>query len=558
MRQLWIEISAGIVVALFLALVWTAESRKTETIDEPLFISAGLAQVELLDPNLELSHPPLLRLISGLSAHYLGGAYEVPKPVPLVPRGATDLYTYKLQDAFDWSARLLYDTGNDHDRTLFWGRFPFAFFGALAGVLVLLEARRRLGDIPALAALAVFCFTPEVLAHAQWAHSDLPSAAALMLTAMLFARALEIPTALNELLLGFALGLMVSVKITGVLLLPFLLPIIVLWNRPKQGSWLKIAMPRLVRMSAAIWLVIVIAFLPKPRLFDHEFLPIDLAHLVGGTPEGDCVHFTAAFLRWTPLPDTFLKGLVYTALLGQHGQMAFFHGELRSDGWWYYFPAAMILKYPTPLLVLAACGFIATVRSKQFSAARKLAWTLPPLVLFGLAMAQKINIGVRSVLTIAPFLALWSAAALAATRAHVIRYAVLAAVALSIVSGISAWPNFLSWFNPLFGGTAAADKWLVDSNLDWGQDLGELARLLRARGNPEVHLAFWGWARPERLEIRTVNFNQRTPGYYAVSRSYFSGIWGHQFDWLRDLPVEEYAGGSIALINVRSQDLPKR
>jgi hypothetical protein len=147
---------------------------------------------------------------------------------------------------------------------------------------------------------------------------------------------------------------------------------------------------------------------------------------------------------------------------------------------------------------------------------------------------------------------------LAAARANTVRYAALAAVALSIASGILAWPNFLSWFNPLFGGTAAADKWLVDSNLDWGQDLGELARLLRARGNPEVHLAYWGWARPEHWGIHAVDFNQRTPGYYAVSRTYFSGIWGHQFDWLRQLPVEEYAGGSIALINVRPQDLPKR
>jgi 4-amino-4-deoxy-L-arabinose transferase-like glycosyltransferase len=558
MRSRWIKITAGIILAVFLGLVWTAEARKTETIDEPLFIGAGVAQVELLDPNLDVSHPPLLRLISGLSARYFGGARHLPQPAPLVPRGAINLYTYKLQDAFDWSAALLYDAGNDHDRTVFWGRFPFAFFGALAGVLLLFEVRRRFGDVPAIAALAVFCFTPEILAHAQWAHSDLPSAACLLLTAFCLARALETPICRNDLYLGLALGATVTVKMTGILLLPVIFCIVALWNRPEQGSRFKFALLRLARVTAALWFVIVTSYLPEPRLFDHRFLPIDLARIVGGASEGARVHLAAAALHWLPLPDTFLKGLVYTALLGQHGQIAFFHGELRSDGWWYYFPAAMILKYPTPLLIVAACGFVATLRSKQLSAARKLAWSLPPLVLFGFAMAQKINIGVRSVLTIAPFLALWSAAALAAARARVVRYAALAAVALSIASGISAWPNFLSWFNPLFGGTAAADKWLTDSNLDWGQDLPELARLLRARGNPEVHLAYWGWARPERWGIRAVDFNQRTPGYYAVSRSYFSGIWGHEFDWLRDLPVEEYAGGSIALINVRPQDLPKR
>jgi len=555
MRSRWVEISAGALVAIFLALVWTAEARKSETIDEPLFIGTGVAQVILHDANFDLSHPPLLRWISGLSARYFGGAQHLLRAPPTVARGAIDLFNFKLDDTFVWSAASLYDAGNDHDRALFWGRFPFAFFGVLAALLLFREVRQRFGNVPALAALAIFCFTPEVLAHAEWAHSDLASAATLLLAALALARALDSPTSRNDLYLGLALGAAVSVKLTGILLLPLFLPIVALWNRPKEGSRLRFALLRLARIIAVLWCVITIFYLPEPRVFDHEFMPADLGRVVGGAADGTRVHLVAAVLRWLPLPDTFLKGIVYTALLSQHGQIAFFHGALRSDGWWYYFPVALLLKYPTPFVIVAAVGLVAVLRSRKLSVARKLAWTVPPLMLFGFAMVQRINIGVRSVLTIAPFLALWSAALLASARSRPARIAIFAAGAISIVSGIAAWPNFLSWFNPFFGGNPAADQWLIDSNLDWGQDLPELARLLQARGNPEVHLAYWGWARPERWRIRAVDFNLRTPGYYAISRSYFSGIWGHDYDWLRALPVEEYAGGSIALIKVRPYDL---
>jgi hypothetical protein len=545
------DILATLLIGAFLILVWTAAARKSETIDEGLFIANGVAQIELRDPNFDLSHPPLPRVIAGLSAAHLGGAKQLPQPVPRVPRGAVDLYDYKVMDAFQWAVSFFYDAGNDHDRVLFWGRFPFALFGALAGVLIFFEARRTLGDMAALAGLAAFLFTPEVLAHAEWAHSDLASACLLVALALTLARTLEQPSRLNDLLLGCVFGVTIGVKFTALLLLPPVLALVAFWpGSPEGSSRLRWALLRCGCVVAPLYLVIVAMYLPVPRLWPHEFLPTDLARFVGGVSESGSVTILAGFLRWLPLPDSFLKGLIYTGLLEKHGQLAYLHGAISATGWWYYFPVAVVLKYPTPLLLVAAAGFAAIWRMTQLSWARRIAWTLPPLILFVSAMTQNINIGVRSVLFLAPFLGLWTAVAAAAARTKVLKSATVGLVALSMLSGIAAWPNFLTWFNPLFGGTQAADRWLIDSNLDWGQDLPELARVLHQRGISTVRLAFFGWGRPEHWQIRALDPTVRAPGWYAVSRSYFSGIWGPMYAWLRDIPPAHLVGGSIALVEV--------
>lgn len=520
-------------------MVLSAGSGKSETIDEGLFIAGGVAQVRHLDPNIDLTHPPLLRWLSGVPAVMFGDAHA-PEPAPLVPRGAMDLFSYKVQDVFNYGLRFFYNAGNAHDRVLFWGRFPFALIGALLGWLVFLEARRLLGTGPALAALLMFSFTPEVLAHAQWAHSDLVSGLTLWLIAIALGRALSSPSWRTDLLLGGAMGLAVAVKLTAIVLWPVVL-VLIAWFRRKQPR----SLLRGAGVALGIFYVIVVAvYLPAPRAAGpHEFHPADLARLHLDRLE--------PLLAVAPLPDTFLKGIVYTGLLGQRGQVAYFHGQNSTTGWWYYFPAAIFLKYPTGLLLLALVGLILLWRG-GYPGQWTLALTLPPLAILGAAMMQSINVGVRSVLPLAPFLALWSAITLAHCRTTLSRGIAVLLVASVVVSGVAAYPDFLAYFNPLLGGTAAADRWLVDSNLDWGQDLPALARELRRRQVQAVRLAYFGAARPDFYGIRALDARAVAPGWYAISRSYLSGWWppGDPYAWLRSLSSVTLVGGSIALYHV--------
>lgn len=533
------------ILAVFVGLVLVAGTRQSEIIDEGLFIAGGVVQARHFDPNIELTHPPLLRWVAGIPALVLGGA-RAPEPPPMVPRGAMDLFSYKIQDVFNYTVPFFYDSGASHDRVLFWGRAPFALLGALLGWLVFVSARRLFGPWPALGALAALAFTPEILAQSQWAHSDIASALTLLLVAIALARVLEKETYGNFALLGAAMGLATGTKLTALILWP---PILLLLPCFRRGSWGSLAK----KTSAAIavtYAAVVISYFPRPRLFGHEFVASDLERMK--------ISFLEPVLRVVPLPDTFLKGVFYTALIGQHGQIAFLHGQFSTKGWWYYFPVAVFLKYPAGFLLVALLGLAILWRGRQ-TLAVKIAATVPPAVILVAAMAQSIDIGVRTVLPIAPFFAVWIAAALSGLKRRAALSAAIVLLATSVASGLFAFPDFLAYFNPLLGGTPAAGKWLIDSNLDWGQGLPALAREMKKRGISEVRLSFFGGGRPSYWGIRELDPSVAVPGWYAISRSNLSGAWqsGDPYAWLRRLKPVAIPSGSIALFHITEGDLGK-
>lgn len=543
-QDIGIYLSVTASTVMFIVLVLTAASEKSETIDEGLFIAGGAVQVQQLNPNIDLSHPPLLRWLSGAFTTLLGNA-RIPGAPPVVSKEPMELFPYKIQEVFDYSIRFFYESPHDHDRVLFWGRFPFVFLGALLGLILFATARRYFGIWPAFGAFLTFLFTPEILAHSQWAHADLASTLSIFMVSLALFKALSEPSLKNDILLGALSGLAVSIKLTALIYIPLVLVLLMVFE--KRG--LLDCSKRIGTVSLVAYVSIIVAYLPQPRLFmPHEFYESDLSRIG--------IVWLEPLIRHLPLPDSFLKGVIYTLLLGQHGQVSFFHGQISTTGWWYYFPAAIFLKYPTCLLIVGIGGLVALWRS-ALSLSCKVSFSLPPFVVSAAAMLQSVNIGVRSVLPIAPFLAFWCAVALWHWKNITVRLVFSALLVLSMISGIAKYPDFLTYFNPLMGGTSSADKWLVDSNVDWGQDLPALAKELQKRGVDEVRLAYFGMGKPSHYGIRTRNPLPPEPGWYAVSRSYLSGWWppGDPYGWLRGLQPVTLVGGSIALFHVDEEYL---
>src|SRR5205814_4254516 len=158
-------------------------------------------------------------------------------------------------------------------------------------------------------------------------------------------------------------------------LVPVALVTVLAWERSRPWR----ALARLVRIGGVVYAALVIGYLPVARLWPpHAFVHSDLTTLFGG--DGVLARGMGALLREAPLPHTFLEGVVYTALLGRHGQLAFLHGQWRTHGWWYYFPLAFVLKYPPPFVLMGAAGLLSLLRFPTVPRARKIALSLPPLV----------------------------------------------------------------------------------------------------------------------------------------------------------------------------------
>ena len=69
---------------------------------------------------------------------------------------------------------------------------------------------------------------------------------------------------------------------------------------------------------------------------------------------------------------------------------------------------------------------------------------------------------------------------------------------------MAAYPHYLSYFNELAGGAENGHRVLLDSNLDWGQDLKGLKRWMDANGVERIKLLYFGYVDPEYYGIAAV------------------------------------------------------
>ena len=196
----------------------------------------------------------------------------------------------------------------------------------------------------------------------------------------------------------------------------------------------------------------------------------------------------------------YLAGLGATLKRLDQGRASFVWGHYSLKGVWWYFPLAFVIKTPLAVLALGLAG-LASVRS---SFKKDHLWLLlPPLIYFGLSMNAKVQIGFRHILPVMPFLAVLAGlGAVYVWRSRGLRYLLAPLVLLWVWGLVRTGPYYLAYFNELAGGPDNGYKFLVDSNLDWGQDVKTLSSWLKKRGNPPVVLSYFGVARPEYYGVK--------------------------------------------------------
>lgn len=214
--------------------------------------------------------------------------------------------------------------------------------------------------------------------------------------------------------------------------------------------------------------------------------------------------------------DQWGKGLKFQLSRSDHGDgVAYLNGELSRHGWLHYFLVALPLKLPLGLLVAASVSALLLVLRRTAGFRRPLAVFLivPPLVFFALASFSRVNVGVRAVLPVFPFLYLLAAGIAAPGCCRAMRLTLLAAcLTWCGVAAERACPHQIAYFNELVGGPVGGAKHLADSNLDWGQGLPALKEWMEREGVDVVYLAYFGTDRPEAHGIRY----RPLPGYGRV------------------------------------------
>ncbi|MCX7887210.1 MAG: glycosyltransferase family 39 protein [Verrucomicrobiae bacterium] len=512
-----IGVVLGVFTALYVTLAVVSYTRESATWDEPQHLTAGYAALTRLDFRIDPEHPPLVRMWAAL-------------PLALSRGIRFDEGGHYWRNGPQWyfCHQFMY-RDNDADRMLYRARFMIVLLGVLLGVLLFCWAHELFGFWPATAALALYCFEPNLLAHGRLVTTDF-GLVCFSFGAVYFLWRLTRHFSLgNVAAMTVFFVLAQTTKFSAVLLWPIfgaLLVLVAVLARRYLAS-LGIAVLLGVASYVGIWAAYgfrfrVTATPPPAFAFEFEKDP----RVRRATPRlCELAHWITARRL---LPQAYAQGF----LLGQakaQERAGYLCGRYSTRGWWYYFPVAFLIK--TPLAVLAV--FFVGVGICLWRWRYDWLFALVPVVVFlGAGMAANINIGLRHVLTIYPFVLLVGAAALARLRwaRRVAPY--VAAAELSLV-----YPHCIAAFNLIVGGPSHGHKYLVDSNLDWGQDLKGLKRWMDKHGVGMVNLSYFGTADPAYYGIRCQYLPggpffadglvgpPRLPGYVAVSVTNLRGVY---------------------------------
>ena len=476
--------AAALLVALLLvavaAFVVRDHTREDAlSADEPIHILSGYFAVAKRTAIVNVEHPPLMKILSGLALSTL----PLAPPPEKVPMG--NLFVGYGPDFF-------YRNQVPPDRIIAAARAPFlAVLGALL-LLVFFAGNARYGPMPALFATALVAFDPNILAHAGVVHTDLGASLFFLATVLAWDAACRKPSPARFLLAAVCLGLAFTTKFSAVYLVPILLLQTLLAARTERGGGLLRNLGRLVAAGAVSLLVVLAVYAPVTASMDRNDQKTIIREKVGALGKAPgLADRLATFADVSPPLAHFFAGLASVARQNAvGGGITYLNGKLSTDGFPEYFFVAFAVKSTLAFLAVTLAVLGAALLRRRSLADEWRLFGVPVLVLFLASIGTTYNIGIRHLLPVYPFLALFGAALFArswARRRESSRTAVAAGAwlllpAVSAIELARIHPYELSYFNPLAGGPSAGAKILTDSNIDWGLDLRRLKAELARRG----------------------------------------------------------------------------
>jgi hypothetical protein len=446
-----------VLLAQMAAVMVTTAVQQTPTIDEPVYVATAAEYLHGQGIRYNPEHPPLGKLVIAAGVAVAGPHVDTAFDGPQI----------------DLGPHLLYESGNDPWRLMFWARLPVIVLTLLFGLVVFAFARELAGRAAGLAALALYAFSPDVVAHGSLATLDVPMAGFLLTSVWLLWRARARPR-LYVPLSGLALGAALATKMSALPAVPVLLGLAAfsVWTA-RRGEETRRRLLRVLVAAAVLTLTAVAVvwasyLVVDPRLRGAAQDQVPVVRGLRGT-----------LVDLLPFPQAYADGMRVQFRFENHPWEGFLFGRLYTGHLWYYLPAALLVKTPLGLLALWAAGAVVLLAVRRLRPAAPYL-LVPAGVLLAAAMTGSRDFGTRYTLFLPMFLTVAAGCVLSVRR----RWATVVTGALVLfvaVSSVRTFPYYLPYSNEAFGGPARTHLRLHDSNVDWGQDLGRLADRLRER-----------------------------------------------------------------------------
>lgn len=483
---------------------------------------------------------------------------------------------WHVSNVYNIADQLFFQVGNDADSLLRSGRAMMALLIVAMGVLIYVWSRSLFGALGALVSVVLFAFCPTILAHGPLVASDMMVSLFFLASMGALWRVLHRVDVWTVLLSALALAGLFLSKISGVLIIPMGLMLLLVRLRNSEPLAVQGMEKHPVRRMPAkliifgsviavqviiVWLLIWAAFSFRYSAFAQGAYGIDRLFPGGweyALAKPGFVSDVVSSLRvgqW--FPEAYLFGAAMVSRMGGARQ-SFLNGDFSLVGFKSFFPYAFSVKETIPFLIVLALAVatfvwaILLIRKKSTAEARAYFWSrlyatapLSILIFFygAFSLTSNLNIGHRHLLPLyAPvFILAGAAGAWFTQRTRWVGAVVAVLLAWHVVESVAVSPNYLTYFNEFAGGPANGYRHLVDSSLDWGQDLPALKDWLQEKGYEDgktrVYVLYFGMARPEYYKIQATQlpgFTDRVPlgpvtplqpGLYAISATHLQGVY---------------------------------
>jgi len=539
---------AILLLVYLLQCAWFIQSQSL-TFDEPINIVSGLEEWRTGQYSGGMGmtdHPPLARLLCTLPA--IESRFQIDDKVVPTPESV----------AWHNSDFASYGRVLPSPEAITWHTRPVnAILGTVLGLLLWFAARGLYSTHAANFVLALFAFSPSLIAHFSLAATN-DGAMTLMLfaTVLQLARWRQHQSWAQALLMGFALGGMLLTKASSV---PFFVMAVVLMLVLKHDS---------IAILPSRWnwrqtlTAIVISGLVVWGAYRFHISKLTLtatqAHMSIAVPDRpDQITRDLAMPIHVSLPIPafeYARAIAFQLFHDKAGHPAFLLGRNYIGGSRLYFPVTLALKWPivTLLLLTVAIGLICFRRTKL--PRNFWLWSAFPVIYLALAEISNLNLGERYILPAYPFALLACGSVWQYTRRRpVVAAVLLLTLAIHVADVMRYAPDYLSYFNP-FVRSDRSYRLLSDSNVDWGQGLVALRKYQDLHPNVPIHLAYFGSVDPAVYGIRAIPLmpNERVSGTVVVSATYLTGQTlpdPNGYHWVLQYPVESVVNHSLYIFS---------
>lgn len=566
------KIFVGLALVFFLMSGLYYAATNSVTSDEKTHIITGYLNLRFNDYRFNIEHPPFIKQLAAIPLLFL----KINFPTDVYQAPDIENPIVDIQNNF------LFLAGNDLDKIVFLSRIPNVIISLILGLFIYIYSRKLNGIFAGFISLILFVLSPLFLTHSAFVTMDVAVSCFYCMTAYFLTKYFEIKNNKSLFLVGLSLGLSLISKYSGLILIPVVyflviaaacrkLSFVTEFLPKKQLRNFIILLPFLIFVMSykrsvsivapAFFLYMVsFAFLNKPALYARiNFVGRTLLFVL-------VIAFSLVVLdytkyAWFPFHSAtkeYFKGFEYFKGHASGGQDSYFLGSFAHRGWWYYFPCALLLKEPLVTLLLIGLGFFGLFKREK--AWEKLILIVPAFAYMFIAMfVNKVNIGVRHILPVYPFLYIIAGfGAVLAKRYNVIKYLIIILIILLSIDVLGSYPGHLSYFNRLVGNDNGY-KFLGDSNIAWGQDWKRLEKFIRTQGIKEVTIDAAFSYKPicDYYKIPCKALTQQEmiipgEGVYVIEATAFVA---RQIKWLDTIKPNAKVGGSLFVYIITNEEI---